>query len=762
MPRKKKRNAGLEIKKKKSSTNPSEGNNAPPPVAPVQAPPPCINELDPPTRDDNTPLQPRDRQDPIIVNIDDDGNLEKATMYDLFEDAEKSYRQCVAYIFLNKYGAVRDEEGSKWGGRDGIISQIRHDLGLAKNQRIRHILEDVRSCLDLGELYTGDRARIDEDAHCGRPVIIEVDSEDAQIIADELESGGSQVTAWNLVNIKRSKRFAPSVTLSAVASCAFRMKPKVVPISWRKQGSIDEGSKWCCARKKNCIQLGIRMGVIDVEVDFPEECVGGIPNYFDRTKLSLIKKDQVASWDEVHRKCQAGTDSVGSLIVTANRKNLSCFPRDKDGRVDLKNGKYSEKEISVLRTKYTEEIRLCLGVAVVTPLNADGTPGEICPKRLPPFVYSGKLLLTINDYQRKVNEEIVRIKGLKNPAAGGWLVPAPGTENKIYFDDPVSKLEGCGKVMEKHLNAGGITCVGDLLSVAEDDEIDKVTKKALKALIQNARSCEHETRPEMIDYTKAKNPYLERYGEEEWESKIKTCGRVRGHVCITDMVDHIFLETKKAFVGTTHQEDYWVYHDALTLMTDKECRKYMDDKGYTKHWILPEQKLLYDDPDLIPYRDRPIGNSPELCCLDNSLNKDVHEQVNRHISFTSTLPKDDPKKFSIATPKAGTKAYLRIFDPENGVAPIPERILQDHEQVFHAVVEIAKENGKVVPDMNIRVRKRREAGIYSGKWGGKRERMLELDDYGSLQGVHIDATHGRQMKLEKSVETYEKKKRDKI
>ena len=61
------------------------------------------------------------------------------------------------------------------------------------------------------------------------------------------------------------------------------------------------------------------------------------------------------------------------------------------------------------------------------------------------------------------------------------------------------------------------------------------------------------------------------------------------------MVDHIFEETRKSFLNTTYEKDWMVYHDALSLMTAKECRSYMQSKGYEAHWILPEQDLFLDD-----------------------------------------------------------------------------------------------------------------------------------------------------------------------
>ena len=49
----------------------------------------------------------------------------------------------------------------------------------------------------------------------------------------------------------------------------------------------------------------------------------------------------------------------------------------------------------------------------------------------------------------------------------------------------------------------------------------------------------------------------------------------------------MFSESAKVFKGTTHEEDWAIYHDALSLFTATEAMQYMDRKGYLSHLILP-------------------------------------------------------------------------------------------------------------------------------------------------------------------------------
>ena len=85
-------------------------------------------------------------------------------------------------------------------------------------------------------------------------------------------------------------------------------------------------------------------------------------------------------------------------------------------------------------------------------------------------------------------------------------------------------------------------------------------------------------------------------------------------------------------------DDFMFYHDALSIMTAKECREYMEEKGVLKHWILPELGL---NDTFARFKGVPLGNSPELMPLDASLNKDVDDGVNvqrpRAAQFVETV-----------------------------------------------------------------------------------------------------------------------------
>ena len=75
-------------------------------------------------------------------------------------------------------------------------------------------------------------------------------------------------------------------------------------------------------------------------------------------------------------------------------------------------------------------------------------------------------------------------------------------------------------------------------------------------------------------------------------------------------------EAEKLTKGSVHEDDLYIVHDALVLMAAKETIKWMKQKGYLYHWLLPLNGLQGGTP----YDGRPVGNIPEFMPLDNILN----------------------------------------------------------------------------------------------------------------------------------------------
>jgi len=87
----------------------------------------------------------------------------------------------------------------------------------------------------------------------------------------------------------------------------------------------------------------------------------------------------------------------------------------------------------------------------------------------------------------------------------------------------------------------------------------------------------------------------------------------------------------------------------------------------------------------------------------------------------------DPLHRILSTPKLGSRALDRIFDPIDGVAPTPDRIVEDIELVWKNMMIIYKNDGAHVPGLCNRSGHRKEAGrTGKGKWGGLREKGANL------------------------------------
>ena len=382
-------------------------------------------------------------------------------------------------------------------------------------------------------------------------------------------------------------------------------------------------------------------------------------------------------------------------------------------------------------------------------------------KRIVPFDYSRTVLLSISDFDKKINDEIRRVKGLKHGEKAGWVRKDESSRDKLFGEDSLMKLSKCGKVAYGKFKGVGLETIADLLKITEIQKSKlgsmKMSEENLEHFLKQARLADKHQRPKDTDFRLCDNPDLSRYGEL-WREIIEKTHYMKQFTCVTKMIDHIFEETRKVYLSTTHENDWMLYHDALSLMTARECRDYIRGKGYESHWILPEQDLFHDDPTLKAYRNRPVGNSPELCSLDSCLNKDIHEGVNRHIQLTSELKKEDARKFRIDTPLFGAKAYKRILDPtDSGVAPTSKRIIQDTEAVLNAIKMIIAAKGTVVPDINNRTGRRRDKGIHTSEWGGARKRKLGKNDYGRIGKIHIDAQSGIVIKLENSKKCFDAK-----
>ena len=87
-----------------------------------------------------------------------------------------------------------------------------------------------------------------------------------------------------------------------------------------------------------------------------------------------------------------------------------------------------------------------------------------------------------------------------------------------------------------------------------------------------------------------------------------------GVVCIKYLVMHIVIKTRDFIKRTNHEDDWLFYHNALSLMTAKDCIVWMKKtlvsgirtrRTIYSCWVLPVLNL---NKELLRFHGRPVGD----------------------------------------------------------------------------------------------------------------------------------------------------------
>ena len=66
--------------------------------------------------------------------------------------------------------------------------------------------------------------------------------------------------------------------------------------------------------------------------------------------------------------------------------------------------------------------------------------------------------------------------------------------------------------------------------------------------------------------------------------------------CTTDLIRFVMNEAEKLTKGPVHEEDFFIVHDALVVMTEKETINWMKNNSYLHRWLIPLIGLQYGTP----------------------------------------------------------------------------------------------------------------------------------------------------------------------
>ncbi len=217
-----------------------------------------------------------------------------------------------------------------------------------------------------------------------------------------------------------------------------------------------------------------------------------------------------------------------------------------------------------------------------------------------------------------------------------------------------------------------------------------------------------ELAPKPTGYRKTVHPYRARYGDD-WEYHLGNVTGMKSFCSIKQLALHYYNQAKAHFEKHPPPEGkkWYFYHDALSLMTAKECRDELENLGVWDHWLLPVLEL---DATGQYHRDQYMaGNSPEYMPWDTSLNNSLHLAVNRYCIFSSHMDHLDPKKMSLVTPKKG--AATSIYKKVLAGVPSSGRILHDIKAVEAAIKAVYNNYGAIVEGLGDRSGKRKQSAV---------------------------------------------------
>jgi len=237
-----------------------------------------------------------------------------------------------------------------------------------------------------------------------------------------------------------------------------------------------------------------------------------------------------------------------------------------------------------------------------------------------------------------------------------WCEGASNPDTSLYPSSPLDRLPGVGKKSLEVLIAGGFSTCGDLVDMSAETRRRLLSLKGIGAKsVSKWEEKLDEILPEegatriddtVVDHRLEENPYWSKFGKEEGGRRWRNCSSMKKICCVTELVEHIVQASKKIFEGTDNEDNWYFYHDALTVMTAADTRAWMEEKGYLKHWLLPQLGLLKGTR----YEHKLPGDSPELMPMDSTLNKDIDDSAKRHVAVTRHITdKNDHRKFSLAT-----------------------------------------------------------------------------------------------------------------
>ena len=198
--------------------------------------------------------------------------------------------------------------------------------------------------------------------------------------------------------------------------------------------------------------------------------------------------------------------------------------------------------------------------------------GTITGKRCPLFDCTGKKIITIDAYKKEIRNEFARIRKLTS-SSSPWVKKMK--TDKIYLYEFVVKPKGIGNQGEAKMNDINIHTIADLQRYVLSYGFPKMPIRGLGQIYEHGlEALPRKPMPSIKGHRKSKKSYFLIYGEI-WVETLKLSSSMSKFCCITDMFRFIMKESEKLMKGSVHEDNFFIVHDALVLMTSKETITWM-------------------------------------------------------------------------------------------------------------------------------------------------------------------------------------------
>ena len=167
--------------------------------------------------------------------------------------------------------------------------------------------------------------------------------------------------------------------------------------------------------------------------------------------------------------------------------------------------------------------------------------------------------------------------------------------DKIWICESLGKLKGIGNQGEAKMNEMQIHAVSDLQRYVWSYGLLKLPIRGLGQIYEHElEDLPGKPTPSIKYHGKVKNPYLLIYGEI-WADKLKSSSSISKFCCIIDLIHFMMKEAEKLVKGSVHEDNFFIFHNALVLMKLKETITWMKENNYFQSLVAAHEWIAGRD-----------------------------------------------------------------------------------------------------------------------------------------------------------------------